>query len=156
MLRVASRVALSVSSSVTLIRNATSPPMAPKKDVLKKVPDPPLDTPALRDKEICYSYEIARGEMGVLSFEPYKSLILPFWAFRTVPIAQSSAEALWAIFQSYLERGDFVGSDMTRKYIQMGLLSSHFLLLCSNCQDLLVPGDMPTTKVAASMTHMVR
>ena len=85
------------------------------------VPDPPLDTPALKDTELCYSYEIARGEMGVLSFEPYKSLILPYWAFRTVPIARNSAEVLWAIFESYVERKDFVGADMTRKYIQMGM-----------------------------------
>ena len=59
--------------------------------------------------------------MGVLTYEPYKSLILPFWAFRTVPIAQSSADALWSIFQSYVERADFVGADMTRKFIQMGM-----------------------------------
>lgn len=85
------------------------------------VPKPPLDTPALEDPEICYSYEIARGEMGVLSFEPYKSLILPYWAFRTVPIAQNSAEVLWEIFRSYVERGDLVGADMTRKFIQMGM-----------------------------------
>jgi len=85
------------------------------------VPNPPLDTPALRDADLCYSYEIARGEMGVLSFEPYKSLILPYWAFRTVPVAQNSAEVLWAIFTSYVERADFVGADMTRKYIQMGM-----------------------------------
>ncbi|KAG9796029.1 hypothetical protein KCU88_g40, partial [Aureobasidium melanogenum] len=68
-----------------------------------------------------YPNRIARGEMGVLSFEPYKSLILPYWAFRTVPIARKSAEALWSIFESYLERGDFVGADMTRKFIQMGM-----------------------------------
>lgn len=85
------------------------------------VPKPPLDTPALQDAELNYSYEIARGEMGVLSFEPYKSLILPYWAFRTVPIAQNSAEVLWAIFESYVKRKDFVGADMTRKYIQMGM-----------------------------------
>jgi hypothetical protein len=84
-------------------------------------PDPPLPTPALEDKELCYSYEIARGEMGVLSFEPYKSLILPYWAFRTVPIAQKSAEVLWTIFESYVDRKDLVGADMTRKYIQMGM-----------------------------------
>lgn len=59
--------------------------------------------------------------MGVLSFEPYKSLILPYWAFRTVPIAQNSADVLWAIFKSYVQRDDFVGADMTRKYIQMGM-----------------------------------
>lgn len=86
-----------------------------------EVPDPPLDTPALEDVDLCYSYEIARGEMGVLSFEPYKSLILPYWAFRTVPVAQNSAEVLWAIFESYVDRKDFVGADMTRKYIQMGM-----------------------------------
>lgn len=86
-----------------------------------QVPDPPLDTPALDDVDLCYSYEIARGEMGVLSFEPYKSLILPYWAFRTVPIAQSSAEVLWVIFESFVQRRDFVGADMTRKFIQMGM-----------------------------------
>lgn len=84
-------------------------------------PDPPLDAPSLKDKTLSFSYEIARGEMGVLSFEPYKSLILPYWAFRTVPVATNSAETLWAIFESYLEREDFVGADMTRKYIQMGM-----------------------------------
>lgn len=84
-------------------------------------PDPPLDAPALTDEELRFSYEIARGEMGVLSFEPYKSLILPYWAFRTVPIAQKSADVLWAIFESYVERGDLVGADMTRKFIQMGM-----------------------------------
>lgn len=85
------------------------------------IPDPPLPTPAMDDKSLCYSYEIARGEMGVLSFEPYKSLILPYWAFRTVPIAQKSAEVLWSIFESYIRRGDLVGADMTRKFIQMGM-----------------------------------
>lgn len=41
------------------------------------VPHPPLDTPALRDDNLNFSYAIARGEMGVLSFEPYKSTPLP-------------------------------------------------------------------------------
>lgn len=59
--------------------------------------------------------------MGVLSFEPYKSLILPYWAFRTVPVAQNSARVLWDIFESYVDRHDFVGADMTRKFIQMGM-----------------------------------
>lgn len=96
--------------------------MAPKGTL--EVPDPPLATPALENLDLCYSYAIARGEMGVLTFEPYKSLILPFWAFRTVPIAKNSAEVLWAIFVSYCERKDFVGADMSRKFIQMGLTRS--------------------------------
>jgi len=84
-------------------------------------PTPPLAAPALSDLALRYSYSIGRGETGVLSFEPYKGLILPFWAFRTIAIAQKSAEALWSIFESYVRRGDLVGADMTRKFIQMGM-----------------------------------
>ena len=94
---------------------------ADSKDDLVKPPTSPLPTPSLSDANINYTYAIARGEMGVLSFEPYKSLILPYWTFRTVPVATNSAEILWSVFQSYLERGDFVGADMTRKFIQMGM-----------------------------------
>lgn len=94
------------------------------KVVLKKPPENRLPTPALADSSIHTSYVIGRGETGVLTFEPYKSLILPYWAFKTVPVAQNSAEILWNIFQSYCERGDFVGADMTRKFIQMGMTRS--------------------------------
>lgn len=95
--------------------------MAKRSETLTKPPSQPLPTPALGDKALCFTYAIGRGESGVLSFEPYKSLILPYWAFRTVPIAQNSAEILWSIFESYVERRDLVGADMTRKFIQMGM-----------------------------------
>ena len=96
----------------------------PRKAAELVVPDPALAAPSLTDSMLNYSYEIARGEMGVLTFEPYKSLILPFWAFRNVAIAQVSADVLWAIFCSYRDRRDFVGADMTRKFIQMGMTRS--------------------------------
>lgn len=67
------------------------------------------------------SYRIARGEQGVLTFEPYKSLLLPLWRFKTVAIARASCAALSAAFASYVARGDFVGADMARKFIQMGM-----------------------------------
>jgi hypothetical protein len=88
---------------------------------LKSPPSYPLPTPALDSTAIRYSYEIGRGETGVLTFEPYKCQILPYWAFRTVQVARNSSEILWAIFESYVERKDFVGADMTRKFIQMGM-----------------------------------
>jgi Domain of unknown function (DUF4385) len=94
------------------------------KVTLKQAPEEPLPTPALDDIPLRMSYTIGRGETGVLSFEPYKSLILPYWAFRTPAVARNSAEILWAIFQSYCERGDFVGADMTRKFVQMGMTRS--------------------------------
>jgi len=67
------------------------------------------------------TYRIARGEQGVLTFEPYKSHLLPLWRFRTVPIARASSAALWSRFLDYDTAGDFVGMDMARKFIQMGM-----------------------------------
>lgn len=92
-----------------------------KNSDLKSPPSSPLPAPALDSPTLRYDYAIGRGETGVLTFEPYKSLILPYWAFRTVPIACNSSRILWSIFQSYVARQDFVGADMTRKYIQMGM-----------------------------------
>jgi hypothetical protein len=74
---------------------------------------------AAKDKSLRMSYRIGRGEQGVLTFEPYKSTLLPLWRFRTVKIARKSADELWAKFEEYEREGDFVGMDMTRKFIQM-------------------------------------
>ncbi|MFV9667681.1 DUF4385 domain-containing protein [Pantoea sp. KXB25] len=65
-------------------------------------------------------YQVGRGEQGVLMVEPYKSEILPHWRFRTVPIAEASAEKIMALFEAYRRQDDFVGMDMARKFIQMG------------------------------------
>ena len=67
------------------------------------------------------SYRIARGEQGVLSFEPYKSAILPLWRFKNPEIARQSSQDLFDRFRVYEDAGDFVGMDMTRKFIQMGM-----------------------------------
>lgn len=67
------------------------------------------------------SYRIGRGEQGVLTFEPYKSTLLPHWKFRTVPIAKASSQSLWEMFLRYETEDDFVGMDMARKFIQMGM-----------------------------------
>jgi len=67
------------------------------------------------------SYRIARGEQGVLTFEPYKSILLPHWRFRTIPIATQSSQTLFNAFEHYVEAGDLVGADMARKFIQMGM-----------------------------------
>ncbi|KAI1078781.1 hypothetical protein F5B20DRAFT_192251 [Whalleya microplaca] len=66
-------------------------------------------------------YRIGRGEQGVLTFEPYKSALLPLWRFRTVPIARKSASDLYLKFEEFDRQDDFVGMDMTRKFIQMGM-----------------------------------
>ncbi|KAL6719145.1 hypothetical protein ACLMJK_003382 [Lecanora helva] len=67
------------------------------------------------------NYQIGRGETGVLTYEPYKSALLPLWRFRTPAIARTSSIALWDAFLAYEHQHDFVGMDMSRKFLQMGM-----------------------------------
>ncbi len=67
------------------------------------------------------TYRIGRGEQGVLTFEPYKSALLPLWRFKTPAVARESSQKLWSAFLEYEKKGDFVGMDMTRKFLQMGM-----------------------------------
>ncbi len=79
-----------------------------------------LDFQGINFREHPELYRIGRGEQGVLLVEPYKSELLPHWRFRTPEIAKTSAEALFARFETYKQQKDFVGMDMTRKFLQMG------------------------------------
>lgn len=69
-------------------------------------------------------YCVGKGEQGVLLVEPYKSEILPHWRFKTPEIARSSADRIYAMFLDYKAKGDFVGMDMARKFLQMGYTRS--------------------------------
>ncbi len=65
-------------------------------------------------------YKVGKGEQGVLLCEPYKGEILPYWRFRTPEIATESSEKILVLFYEYLQKGDFIGADMARKFLQMG------------------------------------
>ncbi|MBB6099171.1 hypothetical protein HNR42_002607 [Deinobacterium chartae] len=65
-------------------------------------------------------YRVGVGEQGVLLVEPYKSELLPHWRFRDPDSARASSERIYAMFLEYRARGDFVGMDMARKFLQMG------------------------------------
>ena len=69
-------------------------------------------------------YRIGKGEQGVLLVEPYKSEILPHWKFKTPQMARRSANWIYKLFLAYKAKGDFVGMDMARKYLQMGYTRS--------------------------------
>ena len=60
-------------------------------------------------------------EKGVLLIEPYKSEILPHWRFKTPEIARQSSEKIYEMFLEYKKQRDFVGMDMARKFLQMGI-----------------------------------
>ncbi len=66
-------------------------------------------------------YRIGIGEQGVLRVQPYKGEILPLWRFATPEAACESSEAIFQRFRQYGEQDDFVGMDMARKFLQMGM-----------------------------------
>ncbi len=69
-------------------------------------------------------YRVGVGEQGVLLVEPYKSEILPFWKFKTPLDAKRSSRAILKLFREYRATHDFVGMDMSRKFLQMGYTRS--------------------------------
>ena len=83
-----------------------------------------LDYPNLDLRKQPELYRVGIGEQGVLSVQPYKSEILPYWRFRTAEIAQESAQKIYDLFLEYKEQEDFVGMDMARKFLQMGYTRS--------------------------------
>jgi hypothetical protein len=66
-------------------------------------------------------YRVGVGEQGVLLVEPYKSEILPHWRFKTPEAARASAAKIYELFLAYKKEKDFVGMDMARKFLQMGI-----------------------------------
>ena len=71
-----------------------------------------------------HAYRVGKGEQGVLICEPYKSEIGQYWRFQTPEIARQSSDKIYGMFLTYLQEGDFVGTDMARKYLQMGFTRS--------------------------------
>ncbi|UKT65228.1 DUF4385 domain-containing protein [Pedobacter mucosus] len=76
--------------------------------------------PDINYKEHPEAYMVGKGEQGVLICEPYKSIIGPFWRFKDPDIAEKSAVKIYDLFLSYISQDDFVGADLSRKYLQMG------------------------------------
>ncbi|GAA5988782.1 hypothetical protein JCM5350_002938 [Sporobolomyces pararoseus] len=104
---------------------SSSHSLSPRPDIKPSL-SPPASSSSPRDfsrpsDPVYYSYKIGRGEQLVLTFEPYKSYLLSDWRFKTPEIAKESSQKLWGKFQQFGKDEDFVGMDMTRKFIQMGM-----------------------------------
>ncbi len=66
-------------------------------------------------------YRVGKGEQGVLMVEPYRTEIVQHWRFRTPEIARESSAKIYEMFLEYKKQKDFVGMDMARKFLQMGI-----------------------------------
>lgn len=71
-----------------------------------------------------YYYIYKHNEVGVLMVEPYKNEILPYWKFQTKEKAIKSSNKIYNLFLEYIFNKDYIGADMARKYLQMGMTRS--------------------------------
>lgn len=76
--------------------------------------------PKVNYRENPHLYNIGRGQQGVLICEPYKSEICAHWRFKTTLEAEQSSQKILSMFYNFLERDDFVGADMAKKFLHMG------------------------------------
>ena len=76
------------------------------------------------DEETRKLYRIGRGEQGVLLVRPYTNDICAHWRFKTPKIAMMSAHSIFDMYLDYLEKEDFIGMDMCRKFLEMGFTRS--------------------------------
>jgi len=65
-------------------------------------------------------YRIGRGEQGVLLCKPYTDDICAHWRFVNESVARKSADKIYRMFCDYRTSGDFIGMDMSRKFLEMG------------------------------------
>lgn len=65
-------------------------------------------------------YTIGRGEQGVLLVRPYTEDICKYWRFKNETTARKSAYKIYQMFLDYTRKGDFIGMDMARKFLEMG------------------------------------
>lgn len=65
-------------------------------------------------------YQVGKAEFGALANEPYTSELLELWKFRPLEDAQRSAKAIYERFLFYRKKADFIGMDMSRKFLLMG------------------------------------
>jgi hypothetical protein len=87
----------------------------------KKKFDYSLDYSKINFRESPELYIYDHTEKGVLLVEPYKSEILPHWRFKTPEIARESSAKIYEMFLEYKRQKDFVGMDLARKFLQMGI-----------------------------------
>ena len=96
-------------------------------------------------------YRIGKGEQGVLLVEPYKSEILPNWRFKTPKIAAESSAKIYKLFLEYKRQKDFVGMDMARKFLQMGITRARRYANHSSGKK--YDGTVPANKRGVSGAH---
>ena len=72
------------------------------------------------DEETRKLYRIGRGEQGVLLVRPNTNDICAHWRFVDEAAARNSSAEIYSMFLGFKTKGDFIGMDMARKFLEMG------------------------------------
>lgn len=80
----------------------------------------PYEDMDFTDPETHKLYRIGRGEQGVLLVRPYTDDICAHWRFIDETAARKSSTKIYEMFLGFKAKGDFIGMDMARKFLEMG------------------------------------
>jgi hypothetical protein len=66
-------------------------------------------------------YPVDMDDEQVLQVAPYAARLLPYWRYASADDAARSAAALYEWYTRFKEAGDFVGMDVARRLLRLGL-----------------------------------
>jgi len=66
-------------------------------------------------------YPLDMDDEQALDVAPYASRIIPYWRYGSAAEAATSAAQLYELYTRYKESGDFVGMDVVRRLLRLGL-----------------------------------
>src|SRR5690606_36125056 len=72
-------------------------------------------------------YPLEMDDEQVLEAMPYAQRLLPYWQYASADEAASSAAALYEWYTRFKERGDFVGMDVARRLLRLGMTRARAL-----------------------------
>ena len=72
------------------------------------------------DAETRKLYRIGRESKECYWYGPYTNDICAHWRFVDEPTARKSADTIYQMFLRFKTKGDFIGMDMARKFLEMG------------------------------------
>jgi hypothetical protein len=66
-------------------------------------------------------YPVEMDDTAALTIAPYSERLLPYWRYGSKAEAALSAAQLYEHYTQYKEKGDFVGMDVARRLLRLGM-----------------------------------
>lgn len=84
----------------------------------------PAQTPPIDYEAEPQRYPLEMDDSAALTVTPYSERLLPYWRYGSKAEAAQSAAQLYECYTQYKEKADFVGMDVARRLLRLGMRRS--------------------------------